>query len=451
MGISNKGMPKSGDTIEGKYGTYILKEELGKGGNGTVFVIEVDGEKDNIPFCQDGYVIKILTISELKSADDQEKRRERFQREVRTVIQLEILNLNILPIIDSYIGKNDSNCEWYMMPKAREYKYYGFSQSLNKLNHIKRLGETILVLHQKGVSHRDIKPANVLFYKNQCCLTDFGLVWNVDEGDHITGVNEAIGPVGIRPPEMEFNVEKVEENIDYQKVDVYLFAKTVWILLTGNRNGFRGEYKRGDRALYLDNKRLMLGKTIEPLHRMMEQSTVYNNKDRITIDQCLEYINQQIAIAEDRGLPNLVEALQLEEIIKEAKTQIPSDAVVFEEIKKIQVALSKLEGVVELFVDECGQDNSLGKFMKVKLTSGNIFEITLKKEKAFVGQKRNKKLYLNIIEVKIDGTNNVNIRTSFFQEPYVMSEIVKDITALIKFQGDAVGLNGEYSFMLRRK
>ena len=38
----------------------------------------------------------------------------------------------------------------------------------------------------------------MLFYNNKCCLTDFGLVWNVDEADHITGVNEAIGPVGIR-------------------------------------------------------------------------------------------------------------------------------------------------------------------------------------------------------------------------------------------------------------
>ena len=59
MGISNKGMPKSGDTIEGKYGTYILKEKLGSGGNGTVFAIEVNESSDDIPFCSDGYVINV--------------------------------------------------------------------------------------------------------------------------------------------------------------------------------------------------------------------------------------------------------------------------------------------------------------------------------------------------------------------------------------------------------
>ena len=37
MGISNKDVPKAGDMIEGKYGTYTITERLGNGGNGTVF------------------------------------------------------------------------------------------------------------------------------------------------------------------------------------------------------------------------------------------------------------------------------------------------------------------------------------------------------------------------------------------------------------------------------
>lgn len=451
MGISNKDVPNVGDTIEGKYGTYTLTEKLGNGGNGTVFAVEVDRVNDEIPFCKDGYVVKILTVNEIKSAEEQEKRRQRFQREVNAVLQMETLNLSIVPIIDSYMEKDESNCEWYMMPRAKEYKYYGYSQSLNKLKQIKTLGDTIHILHQNGVFHRDIKPANLLFYKNKCCLTDFGLVWNVDEGNHITGANEAIGPVGIRPPEMEFNIEKVGGNIDFQKVDVYLFAKTVWILLTGHRNGFRGEYRRGDRSLYLNNALLKLGKTIEPLHKMLEEATAYENGKRITIDNCLEYIEQQIAIAEDRKSPDYVGMLRFEEIISEAKTQISSDAVVFEEIEKMQVALSKLEGVVELFADDYGKDISIGKLMKVELTPDSVFEITIRKEKVFAGQKRSRRIFLKISEVKIDGANNVNIRTSSLQKSYVLSNKVKDIASLIEFQGDAVGLDGEYSIMLKRK
>ena len=88
--------------------------------------------------------------------------------------------------------------------------------------------------------HRDIKPENILFYNNRLCLSDFGLVWTIQEDNHITGNLEAVGPARIRPPEMEYNIEKVKEDIDFQKVDAYLFVKTIWIILTGNRNGLEG-------------------------------------------------------------------------------------------------------------------------------------------------------------------------------------------------------------------
>ena len=58
--------------IEGKYGICTLKEKLG---NGTVFAVGVDGANNENSFCKDGYVIKILTVNEIKSAEEQEKRR----------------------------------------------------------------------------------------------------------------------------------------------------------------------------------------------------------------------------------------------------------------------------------------------------------------------------------------------------------------------------------------
>ena len=89
--------------------------------------------------------------------------------------------------------------------------------------------------------------------------------------------------------------------------------------------------------------------------------------------------------------------------------------------------------------------------MKVELTPDGVFEITIRKEKVFAGQKRSRRIFLKISEVKIDGANNVNIRTSSLQKSYVLSYKVKDIASLIEFQGDAVGLDGEYSLMLKRK
>ena len=148
---------------------------------------------------------------------------------------------------------------------------------------------------------------------------------------------------------------------------------------------------------------------------------------------------------------DIIGRLRFEEIISEAKTQISSDAVVFEKTEKIQVTLSKLEGVVELFAVDCGKDISLGKLVKIELTLDSLFEITLKKEKVFAGQKRSRRIFLNIPEVKVDGMNNVNIRTGYLQQSYVLSDKVKDIASVIKFQGDTVGLDGEYSLIFKRK
>lgn len=40
-----------------------------------MFAVGVDGANDENSFCKDGYVIKILTVNEIKSAEEQEKRR----------------------------------------------------------------------------------------------------------------------------------------------------------------------------------------------------------------------------------------------------------------------------------------------------------------------------------------------------------------------------------------
>ena len=42
-----------------------------------MFAVEVDGANDENSFCKDGYVFKILTVKEIKSAEEQEKREDR--------------------------------------------------------------------------------------------------------------------------------------------------------------------------------------------------------------------------------------------------------------------------------------------------------------------------------------------------------------------------------------
>lgn len=288
MGIFNTNMPKEGEIIHGKYGEYVLCNELGHGGNGFVFDIRIIENNYSVYQSTQRYVIKILILKKTRRTDEKEKRRIRFQREITAVRQVGNQKLDILPILDSYLDVANSRYEWYVMPKAKECKYLWHIESIIKLKYLRELGETLSKLHKMGVYHRDIKPENILFYNNRLCLSDFGLVWTIQEDNHITGNLEAVGPARIRPPEMEYNIEKVKEDIDFQKVDAYLFVKTIWIILTGNRNGFRGEYNRADFRIYLNKNHLKLGRTVEPLHGNGYEKHVSGNMNMFEKDllQC---------------------------------------------------------------------------------------------------------------------------------------------------------------------
>ena len=50
------------------------------------------------------------------------------------------------------------------------------------------------MLHKRGYSHRDIKVDNLLVLENPVKLSDFELIWSVDDS-MITGEGERLGPI----------------------------------------------------------------------------------------------------------------------------------------------------------------------------------------------------------------------------------------------------------------
>ena len=64
---------QKGTTIRGKFGTYIIKEKLGRGGNGEVFEVDIKNSNIGLAKC-DSYAIKILN-----------KYRERTRKKIRTI------------------------------------------------------------------------------------------------------------------------------------------------------------------------------------------------------------------------------------------------------------------------------------------------------------------------------------------------------------------------------
>ena len=52
---------QKGTTIRGKFGTYIIKEKLGRGGNGEVFEVDIKNSNIGLAKC-DSYAIKISPL-----------------------------------------------------------------------------------------------------------------------------------------------------------------------------------------------------------------------------------------------------------------------------------------------------------------------------------------------------------------------------------------------------
>ena len=374
MGGIDAKKPKPGMKIRGKFGIYKLTKEIGGGGNGTVFSVEVISAEKQLPE-KENFVVKILKYSS-RPKQEREKREKRFEREVRYVYQIQHEIEGIIPIYDSsYFLEKRESFAWYLMPKASTYNFKGIHSTEEKLIDMRDIGECVVQLHKRGLVHRDIKPKNLLVYNNRVCLADFGLVRNMDEAEeHITDIHENMGPGAIRPPEM-WSIEN-PDNIDYQKSDVYLFAKTVWIILTGVERGFIGEYKRSGKSGYLDKKKLGV-ETAEPLHEMLESATKHYWWERIDIRACVQHIDNQLNIIAKTVNDVALGKWKYIEIAKEVWEDVPNIKV-FQDAYSIQKILEKMAGTANLLFEEAGKSYEPMFLKSVKILPDKLFEMEVR-------------------------------------------------------------------------
>lgn len=176
-------------------------------------------------------------------------------------------------------------------------------------------------------------------------LADFGLVWNAkDTEDHITEVNDHLGPIVIRPPELQL-IEDIE-SVDYRKSDVYLFAKTLWMLLEHDSIGFLSEYSRSDENVYIyKNTEKHMLETAEPLHRLMEGATKHNWGERITIDDCLFYLEEQLSIITETIPQNKLQEYKYIEQVKHIDATFHPDRKEFSDPSAILRTLNEMSGL----------------------------------------------------------------------------------------------------------
>ncbi len=371
MADSKENFSAVGKELKGLYGTYKIEGIIGQGGNGIVYhACRIDGHQaDN----KEKLAIKILNCSDRKMKE-REKREERFNKEFYTIAQLQNTVDGLIPVYDSsYLMEEDGDYEWFVMPYAERY-IYSHKSVESKLNDFKILGQIILSLHNAGYAHRDIKPQNILYYKRRIRLSDFGLIWNRNEGSHITEVNDHLGPVGLRPPEMN-RIGNVE-GVDYQKSDVYLFAKTLWIILTENDAGFQGEYSRSKVGIRLDRDELNV-KTVEPLHRLFSKATNYYWEERINMKECLSYIDQQLDVIRERLTDEEILDLKYHEIMGEINDAFIPDNKIYENNVSILKIINELVGMNIVF-EEFERHYNPMQLIGVDITPDGLFNLNVK-------------------------------------------------------------------------
>ena len=437
----------SNQVLSGTLGTYKLIEEIGHGGSGTVYTVDVVTGQENLPDSETGYVAKILTLKNVKDDNKKRERKDRFKREISHVIDLQERIEGIMPIIDyNFEDEEDDHFNWYLMPRAKEFRYWQKKSFEKKLEQMHYVAKTIRNVHALGIVHRDIKPSNLLYYKGTIYITDFGLVWSEENDDHLTQTGEALGPYNIRPPEFEGGERR--EGIDYKKSDTYLYAKTLWIVLTGKRNGFYGEYNRREKQIYIDKSVYGIKSTLEPIHQLLEAATRDQSDVRADIEDCLRLMETQNEIFAGHIDQNSLRKLQYKETIQEANASLGADSNVYDEPSKIVEILNGLSEIVNVLVYDFGKEYDLGNLRDVEQIQNHLFQVNTRRFNR-MGRKVIKSYQMVIESIQIDKNNKCMISIRQLQSAHENITSYSNIREAIESDNKQVFIDGTYTAILK--
>jgi serine/threonine protein kinase len=213
-------------------GGWQLQTRLGRGGNGEVYEAEKAGQSA---------AIKILHTPKWDK-----KRQARFQDEIEAMKRCE--ELGCIPVLESDVPEtvSYSHPAWFAMRLAESLEdALGEEPTLVEVvSSIRDIAHLLTKIHAMGIAHRDIKPDNLFRYEGRWTVGDFGLA-EFDGKLAKTAEGEKIGPVFYIAPEM-LN-DAVES--DGKAADVYSLAKTLWVLITGQRFPLPGTFTKTVEAL----------------------------------------------------------------------------------------------------------------------------------------------------------------------------------------------------------
>jgi serine/threonine protein kinase len=247
-----------------RIGQWTLEDELGRGGNAIVWRARRDDGLD-----------AALKVLQGRRRDSEAFRR--FRDEIAILKRLGS-HPGILPLIDADLPDEPRAPAWLAMPEA-ETTRTALDQAPVDLvvGAVATFAETLTDLQRRRIAHRDIKPENLYRYEERWLIGDFGLV-EYPEKDSVTRPGQRFGPNHFVAPEVVADAATAEG----PPSDLYSLAKTLWVLLTGQRWPPPGEH-RLDRPEYLVTTYLS-GDRVQLLDPVIARATRHNPAERQTTE-----------------------------------------------------------------------------------------------------------------------------------------------------------------------
>lgn len=207
--------------ISQKIGIYEIKEEVGFGGMGAVYL----GERIDKKFEQK------VAIKMLRREFNTKRIRTYFHRERE--IQAKLTHPNIASLLDA--GTTDDGVPYLIMEFVEGIRIDKYCKDndlkLNKrLKLFNKVCEAVSFAHQNLVIHRDIKPSNIIITpKGEPKLLDFGISKLIDGSGETT---KTLTQFGAMTPEYA-SPEQIKGESFTTATDIYSLGIVLYKILTG--------------------------------------------------------------------------------------------------------------------------------------------------------------------------------------------------------------------------